>query len=91
MSTQGKNARDNRSSRENEAYGAASLTQKLQGVRFPIRKEELLRQYGDQKVQWTKNSESLTLRDCLRNAPEEIRSVTQIAQMVEEKSVEKVR
>lgn len=44
MSTQGgsKMGHSDRGPREGEAYGVAGLTQKLQGVHFPIRKEDLL-------------------------------------------------
>lgn len=84
MSTQGgsKMGHSDRGPREGEAYGVAGLTQKLQGVHFPIRKDELLNQYGNEKFQWTKNGETLTLKECLKNAPDEIESITQITHAV---------
>jgi hypothetical protein len=84
MSTQGssKIVNSDRGPSPGEAYGVAGLTQKLQGVSFPISKNDLLKQYGDQKFEWTKGGDRLTLQDCLRNLPNEVQSITQITQEV---------
>ena len=84
MSTQGssKIVDSDRGPNRGEAYGVAGLTQQLQGVHFPVSKEELLNRYGNQKFQWTKNGETLTLRDCLKSLPNEIGSITEITEAV---------
>jgi hypothetical protein len=86
MSTQGssKMVNSDRGPKPGEAYGVAGLTQQLQGISFPTSKDELLRQYGEEKFQWVKGGETLTLRDCLRALPQEIQSITQITQAVSE-------
>lgn len=75
MSTQGgsRMVESDRGPNRGEAYGAAALTQKLHGISFPVPKEQF---------QWTKDGETLTLRDCLQNLPEQINSVTQITETV---------
>lgn len=71
-----------RGPREGEAYGVAGLTQKLHGISFPISKDELIRKYGQEKFQWTKNGQTLMLKDCLQRLPGQIQSITQITQTV---------
>jgi hypothetical protein len=84
MSAQGsaKIVESNRRPEPGEAYGVAGLTQKLQGISFPISKEELLEQYGKEQFQWTKEGESLTLNDCLQSLSDEIQSITEITEAV---------
>lgn len=86
MSTQGssKIVGSDRGPKPGEAYGVAGLAQRLQGVAFPVSKEELLMQFGNEQFQWTKGGETLILRDCLRNLPDEVQSITQITQTVSE-------
>jgi hypothetical protein len=86
MSTQGssKIVNSDRGPSPGEAYGVAGLTQKLQGISFPISKDDLLKQYGNQRFEWTKDGETLTLRDCLKNLPNQVQSITQITQEVSE-------
>lgn len=88
MSTQGssKIVDSNRGPEKGEAYGVAGLTQQLQGISFPVSKDELIRRYGDQKFQWSKNGETLTLRDCLKSLPNEIQTITQITEAVSQNS-----
>ena len=65
-----------------ETYGVAILTKKLEGVRFPIAKQELMNKYGNEQFQWTQGGESFKLRDYLQRLPERIESITQITQTV---------
>jgi hypothetical protein len=87
MSTQGSSriVDSERGPDKGEAYGVAGLMQKLHGVSFPISKEKLLNQYGDKQFQWTKEGETLTLRNCLRSLPNEIKSITEITEAVSNK------
>ncbi len=84
MSTQGSSRMvdSQRGPEPGEAYGAAGLTQKLRGIHFPISKQELLQQHGNESFQWTKGGKSYTLRDCLQDLPERIESITQITEAV---------
>jgi len=41
---------------KNIAYGAASLTRVLNGVEFPISKNELIKKYGDKEVNYSKGN-----------------------------------
>jgi hypothetical protein len=86
MSTQGssKIVNGDRGPAPGGAYGAAGLTSKLEGVSFPIAKDELLECYGNEKFQWTKNGKTFTLRDCLESLPDEIQSITQITHAISE-------
>ena len=38
------------------AYGAASLTRVLNGIGFPITKDEIISKYGDKEVQYSKGN-----------------------------------
>jgi hypothetical protein len=38
------------------AFGVASVTQALQGASFPISKDDLIREYGDEEIHLTKDS-----------------------------------
>lgn len=38
------------------AYGAASLTRVLNGVCFPITRDEIIAKYGDREVQYSKGN-----------------------------------
>lgn len=71
---------------QGEAFGAAGLTQQLEGIDFPISRQELLDQFGDEQFQWTKGGETLTLRNYLKNLPDEIRSITEITHAVSEQT-----
>lgn len=84
MSTQGssKMVNSDRGPDQGEAYGVAGLTQQLQGISFPVSKDELLNQYGDQQFEWTKGGETLTLRNCLQSLPDQIQSITDITEAV---------
>ena len=37
-------------------YGAASLTQILHGIYFPVTKEEIIHKYGDKEVNYSKGN-----------------------------------
>lgn len=84
MSTQGSSSivGSNRGPSPGEAYGVAGLTQKMQGITFPISKQEILDRWGDEKFQWAKEGQTLTLRDCLQDLPEELQAITPITQSV---------
>ena len=77
-------SKQERGPREHEAYGVAGLTQNLHGISFPISKREILERWGHQKFQWTKEGLTMTLRDCLQNLPDEVRSITQITHSISE-------
>jgi len=38
------------------AYGAASLTRVLNGIDFPVTKQEIIDKYGDKEVQYSKGN-----------------------------------
>jgi|GEM_PF-2995347 len=38
------------------AYGAASLTRVLNGIGFPVTKEQIINRYGDKEVQYSKGN-----------------------------------
>lgn len=62
-----------------EAYGVAGVTQKLKGLHFPVSKDELLREHGNETIQWTKAGESFKLKDCLGKVGKtEFQSITEI-------------
>jgi len=64
------------------AFGVAAVTQALDGISFPIAKQELLRQHGKVSIHWTKDSEE-RLADILRRVPdEEFQSVAELAAAV---------
>ena len=66
------------------AFGVASVTQALQGVSFPISREDLIAQHGDEEVNWTKDS-SESLGDILGNVDkDEFLSVADVASAVSE-------
>jgi hypothetical protein len=73
---------EHRGPQAGEAFGVAGLTQKLHGISFPISKQELIDRFGNERFQWSKNGETMNLRDCLHGLPNEIQSVTQITQAV---------
>lgn len=52
------------------AYGAASITQALQGVDFPKSKKELMSQFGDKEIEF-KKGEPCKLKEILQDLPEE--------------------
>lgn len=55
---------------EGHAYGIASVSNALGGCDFPMTKQDLINQYGDRKIEWTKGNPE-PLRDVLRNASED--------------------
>lgn len=66
------------------AFGVAAVTQALEGVSFPISKEELIRAHGRQHVHWTKESDE-KLGDILKRVPQdEFASVAELAAAVSE-------
>jgi len=54
-----------------EAYGAASLTQALQGVNFPISRQELINQVGDRQVEVEKGK-MMSMGDIVSACPHEM-------------------
>lgn len=66
------------------AFGVASVTQALHGVSFPISREDLIAEHGEEEVNWTKDS-SERLGDILGNVDkEEFLSVADVASAVSE-------
>lgn len=51
------------------AYGAAAVTQAIKGVNFPISKQDLIDQYGNQEVEITKGN-PVMLSDILEDVTE---------------------
>lgn len=52
------------------AYGAASVTQVLQGTDFPMSKRDIINRYGNREIQWTKDNPQ-KLKDVLSCIPDE--------------------
>ncbi len=66
------------------AFGVASVTQALQGASFPLSKDDLIREHGDEKIHWTKDS-SERLGDILADVEkDEFASVAEVASAVSE-------
>jgi hypothetical protein len=66
------------------AFGVAAVTQALQGISFPISKQELLRLHGKEVIHWSKE-ESENLGDILKRVPKnEFQSIAELAQAVAE-------
>jgi len=64
------------------AFGVASVTQALEGISFPISKQELLRQHGKVTIHWTKDSTE-NLGELLKAIPQdEFQSVAEVASAV---------
>jgi hypothetical protein len=62
-----------------EAYGVAAVTQLFQGVHFPVVKDELVRRFGREQIQWTKEGETYRLEECLREIRRnEFNSITEV-------------
>ena len=55
---------------DGEAFGVASVTEMLDSVKFPVRKDYLLKEYGERMVHWTQDS-SQPLRTLLQDLPED--------------------
>lgn len=49
-------------------YGAAAIAQAIKDVDFPISKEELIEERGDEEIEF-KKGESIRLRDILKKLP----------------------
>jgi hypothetical protein len=49
------------------AYGMASVTHALQGINFPVSRQELIEQYGEREISW-KKSDHRRLREYFENA-----------------------
>lgn len=66
-----------------QAYGIASVAEKLRGVDFPVSRKDLLQKAGNEEIQWEKDGKSLTLRECLENVDQDrFNSVTEVTQAV---------
>jgi hypothetical protein len=64
------------------AFGIASVTQALEGVSFPISKQDLIRQHGRSEIHFTKDSAE-SLGDILKRVPkDEFLSVADLASAV---------
>lgn len=53
------------------AYGAASLTQALSGVNFPISRQDLINQVGDRQVEVVKGK-TMMMKDLLMACPHDM-------------------
>lgn len=54
-----------------EAYGMASVSQALQGVNFPISRQELMDKVGDRQVEVEKGK-MMSMRDIISACPHEM-------------------
>ncbi len=71
-----------RSLGKSQYYGVASVTNALQGLEFPISKQELIHQFGNKTIQWTKDNPQ-ALRDILGKVTQEkFHSIADIAAAV---------
>ncbi len=52
------------------AFGVASVTQAISGANFPISKAELMREFGDEEIFWTKDK-SEVLGDILERVTQD--------------------
>ncbi len=67
-----------------EAYGVAYVAQVLNDVDFPISKQELIEQYGDEEIQWSED-QTYTLQECLEDVPQErFKSMTELKRAISE-------
>ena len=55
---------------QGQAYGIASVSNALGGVEFPMTKRDLIEQYGDKQIEWTKGNPE-PLRDILKETLED--------------------
>jgi hypothetical protein len=55
---------EQRGPEKGQAYGVASITNVLQGLEFPISKQDLMNRFGDRTIQWTKDNPQ-SVRDIL--------------------------
>ena len=62
------------------AYGAASLTRVLNGIGFPVTKEEIISKYGHKEVQYSKGNLK-TLKDIIARCSQE--TFTSMSELIE--------
>lgn len=62
------------------AYGAASLTRVLNGIYFPVTKEEVISRYGDKEVHYSKGNLK-TMREIITKCTKE--TFNSMAELVE--------
>lgn len=62
------------------AYGAASLTRVLNGIGFPVTKDEIIDRYGHKEVQYSKGNLK-TLKDIVTKCSKE--TFTSMAELIE--------
>ena len=62
------------------AYGAASLTRVLNGIGFPVTKEEIISKYGHKEVQYSKGNLK-TLKDIVTKCSKE--TFTSMSELIE--------
>jgi hypothetical protein len=85
MGTQGSSRMvdSDRGPNRGEAYGIASVTHVLEGLHFPISRQDLMQRYGNKIIQWTKEGQSYKLAECLRQVrQEQFNSITEITAAV---------
>lgn len=63
-----------------QAYGAASLTRVLNGIGFPVTKDELINRYGTKEVMFSKGNNK-TMREIVSKCTQE--SFKSMAELVE--------
>lgn len=49
-------AGEERGPAKGHAYGTASITNVMKGIDFPKSKQDLIEEYGDEQIYWTKNN-----------------------------------
>jgi hypothetical protein len=65
-----------------EAYGIAAITQALDGLEFPVSKQDLLERAGDQEIEYRKG-QPVQLRDLIEDLEdEEFPSMANVVQAV---------
>lgn len=65
-----------------QAYGVASVTNVMQGIHFPISKQDLINRFGNEQIYWTKNNPQ-QLGSLLRQVPQEqFNNVTEITKAI---------
>jgi hypothetical protein len=71
---------DDKVKQKGTAYGAASLTRVLNGIGFPVTKEEIILRYGHKEVQYSKGN-LRTLKEIIDKCSKQ--SFTSMSELIE--------
>lgn len=55
---------------DGQVFGVASVTNLLEGVSFPVSKQELIQRFGRQEVHWTQDT-SESFENLIKGVPDE--------------------